>query len=117
MQQIGDFLNVQLGGERKAQLLELKDRSAVRVARREAATLFGVKADPVLAEVRRWPRSHPQYILDHAGQVEKIERQLDLHSGLLIAGSPLYGAAIPDVIDSGRATARIVSDLVQTRLV
>jgi len=111
------LLNVELGGERKAHFLDLKDRSAVRVARREAATLLGVKAEPVLTEVRRWPRSHPQYNVDHGERVQEIERQLDLHSGLLIAGSSLYGSAIPDIIDNGRATARIISDLVQTRLV
>ena len=111
------LLNVELGGERKPHFLDLKDRSAVRVARREAATLLGVKAEPILSEVRRWPRSHPQYNVDHAERVQEVERQLDLHSGLLLAGSTLYGSAIPDVIDNGRATARIISDLVQTRLV
>jgi oxygen-dependent protoporphyrinogen oxidase len=111
------LLSIELGGERKSQLLDLKDRSAVRVARKEAETLLGLKAEPTVTMVRRWPGSHPQYNVDHDERVEEVERQLDFHSGLLIAGSALYGAAIPDVIANGRATARIISDLVQTRLV
>jgi oxygen-dependent protoporphyrinogen oxidase len=111
------LLNVELGGERKSHFLDLRDRSAVRVARKEAEILLGFRADPTLTMVRRWPGSHPQYNVDHADRVEEVERQLDLHSGLLIAGSALYGVAIPDVIDNGRATARIISNLVQTRLV
>lgn len=111
------LLKVELGGERKSPLLDLKDRSAVRVARQEVATLLGLKAEAILTMVQRWPGAHPQYIVDHADRIEEIERELDLHSGLLIAGSALYGAAIPDVIDNGRATARIISDLAQTRLV
>ena len=111
------LLNVELGGERKPHFLDLKDRSAVRVARKEAETLLGFRAEPTLSVVRRWPGSHPQYNVDHAARIEEVERQLDFHSGLLIAGSSLYGAAIPDVIVNGRATARIISDLVQTRLI
>jgi oxygen-dependent protoporphyrinogen oxidase len=111
------LLHLQMGGERKPHLLDMADRSVLRVARREVAALFGLKADPILTAVHRWPAAHPQYTVEHAERVERTESALDLHSGLMIAGSALYGAAVPDVIANGRATARIVSDQVLTRFV
>jgi oxygen-dependent protoporphyrinogen oxidase len=110
------LLRVHMGGARKPPLVDWEDASAVRVARKEVAELLGVKGEPALVHVLRRPRAHPQYMVDHGKKIHAVERELGLHSGLLLAGSCLYGATVPDVIANGRATAGTVSDLARTRL-
>ena len=87
-----------------------------RVACKEVAALFGIDTKPLFIEVRRWPKAHPQYVLGHADRTRAIQQHLDLHSGLLIAGASLYGAAIADIVENGRATAQVISDMARTRL-
>ncbi len=110
------LLRVQMGGERKPPLIDWEDATAVRVARKEVAEMLGVTGEPDFAEVLRRPRAHPQYLVDHAKRIAAVERELEFHSGLLLAGSCLYGATVPDVIENGRATAGTISDLALTRL-
>ena len=110
------LLRVEMGGERKPPLVDWEDATAVRVARKEAAELLGVTGEPAVVEVLRRPRAHPQYLVNHAKRIGAIERELGFHSGLLLAGSCLYGATVPDVIENGRATAGTISDLARTRL-
>ena len=72
--------------------------------------------EPTLARVLRRPRAHPQYVVGHGKRIEAVEREIAFHSGLLIAGSSLYGVTVPEIIDNGRATAATISDLARTRL-
>jgi oxygen-dependent protoporphyrinogen oxidase len=110
------LLRVHMGGERKPPLVDWDDDSAVRVARKEVAELLGVTGEPLLAQVSRRPRGHPQYVVGHAKRIQRIEKELGFHPGLLIAGSSLYGVTVPDVIDNGRTTAGTISDMARTRL-
>jgi oxygen-dependent protoporphyrinogen oxidase len=110
------LLRVLLGGARKPELMNWSDETAVRVARKEVATLLDVGAEPLFTDVWRSPKAHPQYLVGHAERITAIQRQLDYHSGLLVGGSCLHGVAVPDVIDNARATAGIVADLAHTRL-
>ncbi len=110
------LVRVDMGGERKPALVDWEDPSAVRVARKEVAEMLGIRGEPDFAKVLRRPRAHPQYLVDHGKRIEAIERELGFHSGLLLAGSCLYGATVPDVIDNGRATAGTISDLARTRM-
>jgi oxygen-dependent protoporphyrinogen oxidase len=112
----GGLLCVQMGGARQPSLVDWGDDAAIRVARKEASTLFGVHGEPTLARVLRRPRAHPQYVVGHGKRIEAVEREIAFHSGLLIAGSSLYGVTVPEIIDNGRATAAVVSDLARTRL-
>ncbi len=110
------LLRVQMGGERKPPLVDWDDDAAIRVARKEVAELFGVTGEPLFAQVSRRPRAHPQYVVGHRKRIEKIEQELALHSGLLLAGSCLYGATVADVVENGRSTAATISDIARTRL-
>ena len=110
------LLRVLLGGARKPELMNWSDETAIRVARKEVATLLDVGAEPLFTDVWRSPKAHPQYLVGHAERITAIQRQLDYHSGLLVSGSCLHGVAVPDVIDNARATAGVVADLAHTRL-
>ena len=83
------------------------DEELVALAREELA-LLEVTAEPTLARVQRWPLGMPQYVMDHSERVERIERALEAHPGLAVAGAAYRGIGIPDCIASGEAAAESV---------
>ncbi len=75
---------------------------------REEVRLLGITAEPSLSLVHRWPRSMPQYVLGHLDRVEAIERALEVHPGLAVAGAAYRGVGVPDCIRSGEEAAALV---------
>jgi oxygen-dependent protoporphyrinogen oxidase len=86
----------------------LSDESLLRLAREEVA-LLGIRAEPVLARIDRWPRGMPQYVLGHPARLERIDAALERHPGLALAGAAYRGVGIPDCIHSGEEAARAVA--------
>jgi oxygen-dependent protoporphyrinogen oxidase len=86
----------------------LPDAELVRLAREELQATMGVKAQPVMARLYRWPQANPQYEVGHLGRVERIEALAGELPGLYLTGSPYRGVGIPDCIEQGQATAQAV---------
>ena len=84
---------------------ERSDEDLVRLARDEI-TLLGIRAEPVLTRVHRWPRRMPQYVLGHPERLDRIDAALERHPGLALAGAAYRGVGIPDCIHSGEEAAR-----------
>ena len=82
--------------------------SLVALAREEVRVL-GIKAEPHLVRVHRWPRAMPQYVLGHLERLERIETALEAHPGLALAGAAYRGVGIPDCIGSGEDAAESVA--------
>lgn len=78
-----------------------EDEELLGLARRELETLFGISAPPSLARVFRWPRGMPQYTVGHRERLVRIDRLLERHPGLHLAGCSYRGVGIPDCIASG----------------
>jgi oxygen-dependent protoporphyrinogen oxidase len=97
-----------LGGPRNQSLVDLPDAELVRLAREELQATMGVKAQPVMARLYRWPQANPQYEVGHLGRVERIEALAGELPGLYLTGSPYRGVGIPDCIEQGQATAQAV---------
>lgn len=95
--------------------IELDDRSddeLIRTALRETRSLLGVQGEPRFAVVSRFPRAMPRYRLDHAERRLAIERRMDAHPDLALAGNALHGVGIPAAIASGERSAdRILARL------
>jgi oxygen-dependent protoporphyrinogen oxidase len=83
------------------------DEELVALGREELA-LLDVTSEPTLTRVQRWPLGMPQYVLGHPERVERIERALEAHPGLALAGAAYHGVGIPDCIASGEAAAESV---------
>ncbi len=92
-------------GPTTIELDERSDDELTRTALREMRALLGVRRDPRFAVVSRFPRAMPRYRLDHAARRERIERRLDAHPGLALAGNALHGVGIPAAIASGQRAA------------
>jgi protoporphyrinogen/coproporphyrinogen III oxidase len=87
---------------------DLADDDLVVLARDEV-TLLGIRAEPVLTRVDRWPRGMPQYTLGHTERLERIDSALSRHPGLALAGAAYRGVGIPDCIHSGEEAARSIA--------
>ena len=96
----GRFGQRDLTAEEDAVLLELA---------REELRLLGIRAEPTLVRVHRWPRGMPQYVLGHPAHLRRIDAALERHPGLALAGAAYRGVGIPDCIDSAEEAARAVA--------
>ena len=99
------LIRVYLGRFGRRDVTADPDEALVAAARREVIEMLGADADPILARVRRWPRSMPQYVLGTVERRAVIERRVNEHPGLAVAGAAYRGVGIPDCIASGEAAA------------
>lgn len=102
------LLRVFLGGALNDQMMRLDEAAMVGAAREEVLALLGVRAEPRLTLVRRWPDSMPQYAVGHLDRVAEIERLAGELPGLALAGAAYRGVGIPDCIRSGELAAESV---------
>ena len=89
-------------------MMQLDDAAMIAAAREELAELLGLRATPMIALVRRWPNSMPQYAVGHLERVAEIERQAAEIPGLALAGAAYRGVGIPDCIRSGEQAAEAI---------
>ncbi|HZZ70743.1 MAG TPA: protoporphyrinogen oxidase [Pirellulales bacterium] len=99
------LLRVFFGGALQPQMAEQSDAELLAATQRELADLLGVRGDPLLHEVARWPNAMPQF---HLGHVERVERIGALAAGLKhfgLASNAFYGVGIPHCVRSGQFAA------------
>ena len=70
--------------------------------------LIGLRGDPLMVHVARWPKSMPHYSVGHLDLVGEIERGCGAHRGLALAGNAYRGVGIPDCVRSGEAAAQAI---------
>lgn len=92
-----------LGGALGEEVLARDDATLTRLAREDLRALLGIRAEPVLERLYRWPRGYPQYEVGHPERVREIEAALP--PGWAIAGSPYHGVGLPDCVRSAREAA------------
>lgn len=81
------------------------------VARREAESTLGIKGEPVLQRVARWPSALPQYNRGHLDLIERIETEVASLHGVELAGASYRGVGIPDCIQSGWLAADKIAEV------
>jgi oxygen-dependent protoporphyrinogen oxidase len=102
-----DFVLVRafVGGALRPELVELDDTALLAAVRGELADLLGIRAEPELTRIARWPASMPQYQVGHLDRIARVaERTASLRS-LRLAGSAYAGVGIPDCIRGGEEAA------------
>lgn len=87
-----------------------EDERLLDLCREEIGARFGIRAEPLLSRVMRWPKALPQYEIGHLDRVERIERLASRHRGLHLVGHSYRGVGIPDCIASAEgAVERILA--------
>ncbi|MGB0067106.1 MAG: protoporphyrinogen oxidase [Isosphaeraceae bacterium] len=106
------LLRAFLGGAFRPDMLDQGDLALSGLAIEELSTLLGIKGEPIVRHVSRWPKVMPQYELGHLALVQSIESAIAAHSSLALAGNAYHGVGVPQCIQSGeQAAERIAREL------
>ena len=100
------LLRLFVGRSGREALASASDGELCAAAREELRATLGIRAAPVFARVKRWPKAMPQYAPGHLRLLERIDEFLAEHRGLFLAGASYRGVGVPDCIESGYAAAR-----------
>jgi oxygen-dependent protoporphyrinogen oxidase len=98
------LIRVFFGGPHTRHTYTLNDTEALALIRQELAQLLGIRAEPVVARLIRWPAAYPLYTTGHLDRQHDIECALPI--GIHITGSSLYGVGVPDVVHHALETAQ-----------
>jgi oxygen-dependent protoporphyrinogen oxidase len=111
------LLRAFLGGARDPEVLSLDDDALVGIVRREMASVLGLRGEPTLIRVYRWPEGAPQMEVGHLDRIAAMEESLTAIPGLFLTGAGLRVTGIPDVVaDGAKAAAAATAFLSQERL-
>ena len=94
-----------LGGATNPAVLTNNDDQLVSLTHATLARLLGIRHEPVLARVYRFPGSMPQYRPGQAQWIAGIRARSERHPGLFFAGSTLGAFGLPDCMQSGEDAA------------
>ena len=110
------LLRVFLGGALNEAVLEQSDDALAAAARVEIEALLGARGEPMFTRVARYLKAMPQYHVGHLARVEAIERCVERHPGLALAGGAYRGVGIADCVRSGEeAVDRLLEALTPIR--
>lgn len=102
-----------LGGARDRAALELADDELVRRTLDVLARLVGVRAQPEMTYVVRYPRGIPQYPVGHAERLARLDEHVARHPGLVLSGNSYHGIAMNSCIKEAEGlAARLAGDAV-----
>lgn len=104
-----------VGGMREPELAGLDDRELLRVVQQELSRLLGVRAEPVYARLKRWPRAIPQYALGYERHLTAMRDVEIAAPGLFIGGNARDGISLANCIEAGSRLAKAVGHFLPTR--
>jgi oxygen-dependent protoporphyrinogen oxidase len=94
-----------LGGVRDADVLRLTDAEMVDTVRRDMAGVLGLRGEPVMGRVFRWPGGTPQLEVGHLERMAAVDETLGEVEGLFLTGAGLRSTGIPDAVADGTRVA------------
>jgi oxygen-dependent protoporphyrinogen oxidase len=95
-----------LGGVRDPAALSLADDEMIGTVTREMRDVLGLRGEPVLRRVFRWPAGTPQLEVGHLERMRAVEASFAGVPGLYLTGAGIRSTGIPDsVADGTRAGA------------
>ena len=89
----------------------LGDTQLVAAAHRDVSGALGIRGEPMLTRIARYPAAMPHYTVGHLDRVAAAEAALAPYPALRIAGGAYRGVGLPDCIAQGRAAAEAVASL------
>ena len=98
------LLRVFVGGDGKEACAELPDDVLISMVREQLDLIAGIRAEPCVSRIYRWPKGNPQYDVGHLQRVDEMERMAARFPGLHFTGSAFRGIGIPDCVQSAVKT-------------
>jgi oxygen-dependent protoporphyrinogen oxidase len=90
-----------LGGVRDGEVMELTDEEMVETVKGEMAGILGLRGQPVMTRVFRWPGGTPQLEVGHLERMAAVETEVASVPGLLLTGAGIRSTGIPDSVADG----------------
>jgi oxygen-dependent protoporphyrinogen oxidase len=103
------LIRVFMGGPRDPRAADRSDDELLAVARESIGDLLGLRGDPMLVDVCRWPEAIPQYHVGHGRLIERLETALGHLPDLHLAGNYLRGVSINDCVREGVALGDVIA--------
>jgi oxygen-dependent protoporphyrinogen oxidase len=104
-------IRVFMGGPRDPHAAERSDAVLLAIADGALRDLLGIRGDPALVDICRWPSSIPQYGPGHTDRVDRINLITRGIPGLHLVGNYLGGVSVNDCVRQGTRTAEDVVEL------
>ncbi len=104
-----ELLHCMAGGVGWPEAVDLPDDLLRKRIVGELDRVLGLRVEPELLRLGRWPKAVAQPGVDHARRVAEIRRRVAAHGGLRLAGGYLAGVSVADALLSGEAEARTIS--------
>ena len=102
-----------LGGVRDEGVLDLSDEEMVEAMRRDMTPVLGLKREPVLSRIFRWPGGTPQLEVGHLERMQAVESAVGEVPGLHLTGAGVWSTGIPDSVADGTRVAAAAAERVQ----
>jgi oxygen-dependent protoporphyrinogen oxidase len=95
------LLRGSLGGVRDEGAMNLSDEEMVETVKREMGGVLGLRGQPEVSRVLRWPGGLPQLEVGHLERMAAVERELAAVPGLHLTGGGIRTTGIPDAVADG----------------
>ena len=103
------------GGALDRAAVDLDDETLVERAHTDLARLIGVSGPPRESSLTRFRNAMPQFEVGYPERVRRLEREVEEHEGLYLAGSALGAYGLADCVASGEAVAAKICARVASR--
>jgi len=109
------LLRAFIGGAHDPEVVNLNDDELIEIARRDLASVLGIRSEPEMARVYRWRNAGPQYAVGHLDRMSALHDRLSRHRGFFVAGSGFHGVGIPDCVGDAKRIAAQAAAFVSDR--
>lgn len=99
-----------LGGVRDGAVLGLSDDEMAETVRRDMTPVLGLKGEPVLTRVFRWPGGTPQLEVGHLDRMRALEKAVARVPGLHLTGAGIWSTGIPDSVADATRVAEVAAE-------
>jgi oxygen-dependent protoporphyrinogen oxidase len=99
-----------LGGVRDGEVMELTDEEMVETVKRDMAGILGLRGQPVMTRVFRWPGGTPQLEVGHLERMAAVEKEVASVPGLLLTGAGIRSTGIPDSVADGTRAGEVAAE-------
>ncbi len=90
-----------LGGVRDGEVMRLSDEEMVETVKRDMTGILGLRGQPVMSRVFRWPGGTPQLEVGHIERMAAVEKEIASIAGLYLTGAGVRSTGIPDSVADG----------------
>ena len=77
------------------------DEALIATAREGLERTMGLKAEPFLTRIFRWPRAMAGYRVGHLDRMDQVDGMMKQAPGLYLAGAAYRGVGLPDCVREG----------------